>query len=448
MTLHGPITSPGKPALALALTLATCLTAPLRAASAESVANNSPDWPAYRGRHADGISTEKLVTATFPASGPRAVWKVPASAGFSSLTVAGGRAYTLVARDLEGAKRETVVALDATTGKELWAHPLGVAKYDGGGDSGTKENGGGDGPRSTPTIDGDRVYALDSRLLLVCLEAATGREVWRRDILAEHAGRLIAWQNSASPVVEGSLVFMAGGGEGQALLGLDKQTGKTVWKGEDDKMTHATPVVATLLGQRQVIFFTQSGLVAVKPENGQVLWRQAYPFKVSTAASPVVAGDIVYCSAGYGVGGGAYRISKEGGTFKSTQLWRTPGKTESHWSTPVYHDGHLYGIFGTKIYGAAPLRCIELATGVEKWSHDGFGPGNVTFVDGHLLVLGDAGQLVIVEATPEAYRESARARILAGKCWSTPTYTGGRVYARSTQEAVCLDLNPKVATAN
>ena len=403
-------------------------------------------WTAYRGPNHDGVSTEKLVAKTYPSNGPRVLWKTKSPGGFSSFTVADGHAYTLVTREIDGAKRETVVALDALSGKELWAAPLGTAKYDGGGDSGTKDNGGGDGPRSTPAVDGDRVYALDARLLLVCLEAATGKEVWRRDLIADHAGRNIAWQNAASPVIDGDLIFVAGGGEGQALLGIDKRTGKTVWKGQDDKMTHATPVVATLLGQRQVIFFTQSGLVALKPTTGDVLWRQAYPFKVSTAASPVVAGDIVYCSAGYGVGAGAYRISKDGAAFKSTELWRTPGKLESHWSTPVAFNGHLYGIFGTKIYGEAPLKCIDLATGQEKWNKAGFGPGNVTLVDGQLIVLGDAGQLVIAEATPGAFHESARADVLEGKCWTTPTYLGGRIYARSTTEAVCIDLNPAVAS--
>ncbi|MBL9125994.1 MAG: PQQ-like beta-propeller repeat protein, partial [Verrucomicrobiales bacterium] len=306
--------------------------------------------------------------------------------------------------------------------------------------SGTDTNKGGDGPRSTPTVDGAPVYVLDGRLNLVCYEAATGKQVWKRDILGEHAGRNITWQNAASPVVDGNRIFVAGGGEGQALLAFDKASGKVLWKGQNDRMTHATPVVADLLGTRQVIFFTQSGLVAVAPADGRVLWRQEFPFKTSTAASPIVAGDIVYCSAGYGVGAGAYRISKNGAEFRSTELWRKPGKLQNHWSTPVYRDGHLYGIFGFKEYGNAPLQCIELATGAEKWSKPGFGPGNVTLVDGHLLVLGDAGQLAIVEATPTAYKETARATVLKGKCWTTPSYTDGRVYARSTVEAVCLEL--------
>ncbi len=419
------------------------LTSLLSLAGALSLSAASPGWPNYRGPNHDGISSEKLPGTTWPAAGPKQLWRTVTPAGFSSIAVAEGRAFTLVTRAVEGVKRDVLVALDAGSGKELWAANLSPSKYDGGGDSGTSDNKGGDGPRSTPTVTDGRVYVLDGKLTLLCLEAATGKEVWKKDLVAEHAARNIAWQNAASPVLDGDLLFVAGGGEGQALLGIDRRTGKTVWKGENDRMTHATPVVANLLGERQVLFFTQSGLVAVRPRDGTVLWRQAFPYKTSTAASPIVDGDLVYCAAGYGVGAGVYRIAKDGTAFKSTEVWRAENKLQNHWSTPVLHRGHLYGLFGFKEYGACPLKCIELATGKEKWSQPGFGPGNVTLVDNHLVVLGDAGQLVLVEASEAAYREKARADILDGKCWSTPSFAGGRVYARSTKESVCVDLAAK-----
>lgn len=401
---------------------------------------SAAEWPQYRGPALDGSSGEKLTAKTWGPTGPRTVWKVPASGGFSSLTVSEGRVFTVVGRSIDGVAHEVLVALDAESGREIWSAPSSVAKFDGGGNSGTKDNSGGDGPRSTPSVVGGRVYLLDGRLVLSCREAASGREVWRRDLIAEHAGRNITWQNAASPVVEGDLVFVAGGGEGQALLGIDRHTGKTVWKGQDDRMTHATPVVSTLLGERQVVFFTQTGLVSVRPADGDVLWRQPFRFTTSTAASPVIADDLVYCSAGYGVGAGAYRIAKDATGYRSTQVWRAEGKLQNHWSTPVLYQGHLYGMFGFKEYGACPLKCVEVATGREKWSQAGFGPGNVTRVEGHLIALSDAGELVLVEATPTAYRETARADVLEGKCWSTPTYAGGRIYARSTREAVCVEL--------
>jgi len=403
------------------------------------------DWTQFRGPNHDSTSTEKI-QKQWPAGGPRQLWKAPLTDGFSSFTVSRGRAFTLVQRSIDGANQEVCVALNADTGKELWAVSLGIAKYDGGGDSGTSDNKGGDGPRSTPAIDGDRVYAFSCKLVLFCLESATGKTIWKRDLIAENAGRNITWQNAASPLIEGNLVFVAGGGPGQSLLALNKNDGSVAWKSQDEKMTHSTPIPATIHGVRQVIFFTQSGLVAVAERTGELLWKQPFVYRTSTAMTPIVAGDIVYCSAGYGVGSGAYKISKSGDNFSSKELWFQPANViNNHWSTPVYKDGYLYGLFGFKDYGKCPLKCVELATGKVVWSQEGFGPGGCILVDGALLVLGDAGQLVLVEATPKAYTEIARANVLSGKCWSTPIVSNGRIYARSSKEGVCLDVPTKVA---
>ncbi|MCB1236590.1 MAG: PQQ-binding-like beta-propeller repeat protein, partial [Verrucomicrobiae bacterium] len=218
--------------------------------------------------------------------------------------------------------------------------------------------------------------------------------------------------------------------------------GELLWKGEDDAITHATPVVANLHGVRQAIYFTQTGLVAVSVEDGKVLWRQDFPFKVSTAASPVVFDDIVYCSAGYGVGGGAYRVKKDGAAFSSEQIWRTENDNINHWSTPVVKDGYLYGMFSFKEYGKGPLACVDIRTGEKKWAEPGFGPGNVTLTaDGTLIVLSDKGEIVLVEAKPDAYHEIDRADVLDGKCWSTPTLADGKIYARSTTEGGCFDFS-------
>lgn len=408
---------------------------------------HAADWPEYRGPKGDGTSSEKLLTTAWPASGPKVVWNRPLSDGFSSFAVKGNRAFTIVGQVVNGAKQEVVAALNTANGQALWATPLGVAKYDGGGDAGAPDNKGGDGPRSTPTVDGDNVYVISCDLQLFCLDAATGKKKWAHDIVKEYGGVNIMWKNAASPVIDGDLLFMAGGGPGQALLAFNKNTGQNVWKTQDDKMTHSTPVVRDILGERQVLFFTQTGVVALNPKNGAQLWRYSFPYKTSTAISPVVEKDIVYVSAGYGVGAGACKITKKGNTYEATELWRTPAKLPNHWSTPVVKDGYLYGMFQFKEYGSGPLKCVELATGKEMWSQAGFGPGNVILVDNHLMVLGDAGQLVLVEASPKAYNEVARASVIAGKCWSTPALADGKVYLRSTKAGVCLDIGSKVASS-
>ena len=404
------------------------------------------DWSQYRGPNHDGASPEKI-SLTWPSGGLREIWKVPMNAGFSSITIADGKAFTLVTREVEGASQEVCVALDANSGKELWAMPIGaVAKYDGGGSAGTPDNNGGDGARSTPSYDNGKVYTYSSRMVLSCFDAATGKQIWASSIIKDHAGRNIHWESAASPLVEGDAVFIAGGGPGESLLAFDKNDGHVIWKGEDENMTQSTPIATTILGTRQIIFFTQSGLVSVAPKTGAELWRYHFPYKTSTAISPVVSGDMVYCSAAYGVGSGACKVAKDGDKFTATQLWFQPGNSlVNHWSTPVCAGGYIYGIYGQAQFGRAPMQCLELATGKVMWSEKGFGPGGCTLVDGHLLVLNDAGDLVLVKADPTAYTEVARSHILAGKCWNSVGISNGRVYARSTREGVCIDLSPQHA---
>lgn len=408
---------------------------------------NAADWPQYRGAKTDGTTAERVATS-WPATGPAVVWKVPSTGGFSSFVVGKGRVFTQELREVESAQQETLVARAADTGKELWQQALGTMKINDGGQSGAKGNDGGDGPRSTPAIDGNRVYTLSAKLVLTCFDAASGKTVWRHDLLKEHAGRNISWMNAASPLVEGKLVIVGGGGPGESLIAFNKDSGEVAWKAFDEKITHATPVVATIHGTRQVVFFLQSGLLSVDPKTGAELWRHPFPYKVSTAASPVVAGDIVYCSAGYDVGAGAARISHSGGKWTAEPVYRFPGNKPlaNHWSTPVLHNGNLYGMFQFKEYGSGPVKCVDIKTGTVKWEKPGFGPGHVILVGDQVMALSDAGDLVLFKADPTGYQEVARATVLSGKCWTTPVVSNGRVYARSAREAVCLDLNPKRAS--
>ncbi len=407
---------------------------------------HAADWPQYRGPNVDGSTAEKISTP-WPATGPKQLWKSPTTDGLSSFTVSGGTAFTLILRAAEGAPRETLVALEAATGRELWAAPLGTMKTGDGGQDGAPNNNGGDGPRSTPSVAGGRVFVTSAKLVVASFDVKSGQPVWSRDLIKEHAGRNISWQNAASPLLEGKLVIVGGGGPGESLLALDQATGQPVWKAHDEKITHATPVAATILGQRQIIFFMQSGLVSLNPADGKLLWKHPFRYNVSTAASPVVGGDTVFCAAGYGVGATGVKITKEGDTLKATELWRTQGNhpVANHWSTPVHYQGHLYGMFSFKEYGTGPMKCVELATGKVKWQQPGFGAGQVILAGDSILALADNGDLAVVEASPAAFKVISRAKVLNGKCWSTPVLADGRVYARSTKEGVCLDVSSKTA---
>lgn len=404
------------------------------------LAAQAADWSFVRGPKGDGSSPEKI-GKIWPQTGPKVLWKVPSQAGFSCLVVSGKLAACLELRDIEGASQEVVVARNPDSGQELWVKPLGPAKYDGGGDSGTSNNGGGDGPRSSPTIDGDHVYVSSGKLVVSCFDSK-GDLVWRHDLIKEYAGRNIQWQNAASPLVDGDLVLVAGGGPGKSLLAFKKSSGELAWSAFDEKMTHATPTPTSIHRRHQVVFFLQSGLLSIDPSTGTELWRYSFPYRVSTAASPVVAGDIVYCSAGYDVGAGACRVSLADGKFSATEIYRFKGNKPlaNHWSTPVLSNGKLYGLFQFKEYGDGPLKCVDVATGKVDWEKKGFGPGQVILVDGHVLVLSDAGDLVLVKASPDSYQEVARANVLTGKCWGTPAISNGRIYARSTKEVVCVEI--------
>lgn len=407
------------------------------------------DWPQYRGPNHDGISTESIQT-NWTQQPPRQIWKVPLDPGLSSFSVSSGKVFTQVRRNIGGQDQEVCIALDAGTGQELWATPLGIADYPDGG-VGTD-----DGPRSTPSVDGNFVYVLSSYLKLACLRINDGQSVWTRDLVADYGGTVIAWQNAASPLIEAGMIFVNCNASGNRLLALRQTDGAEVWKGQDDPMTQATPVVATLGSIRQVIFFAQTGLVSVQRDSGSFLWRYPFPFSVATAASPVVAGDMVYCSAAYGVGAGALQLTNVAGQLLTNQLWRAPGASMNHWATPVHLNGYLYGVYG-QAGTTTSLRCIELATGTEMWRQPGTGSGGVLVVSGLILLSTENGNLVLVNPDPTAYSEVARFRALDGqlssiaglpvKCWNVPAISNGRLYVRSTTEAVCLDVTPATPPA-
>ena len=273
----------------------------------------------------------------------RAAWDA-----FGSFAVSGDKAFIF---EQTSDHSEACGAWTRKTGKELWSTKI---------DHTIRDRQGGDGPRSRHRSTGTKCTCRETYLKLACLNAADGKIVWSHDLVAEFGGGDHQWGNAASPLVEGDLVIVAGGGRGQSIIGFKKETGEVAWKKLDEKITHATATPATIEGVHQDIFFMQSGLVSIAPATGEMLWKQPFPYSVSTAASPVVEKNVVYCSAGYGVGAGAYRVTKNGDKFTSTEIWRLKGGDVNHWSTPVIRDGFVYGLFGFKEFGRMPLKCVEL----------------------------------------------------------------------------------------
>ena len=398
------------------------------------------DWPQYRGPKHDQTSVEPIRT-DWQQQAPKVAWKVPLGESFGSFAVRGDRAYVFVRNGNE----EACVGLEAASGKELWTRTIDKTIFD---------RQGGNGPRTTPSLDGDRVYVLGTYFKLACLNAADGTVVWARDLAKEHQAQndtngIVQWGNSMSPVVEGDLVIVAGGGRGQTFMAFDKNTGSVVWKAGNERVTHSTATPATIGGQRQIIFFVQAGLVSLEPKTGRELWRYKFPFNVSTAASPVVGGkngDVVYCAAGYNVGAAAVRVTKEGDKWAARELWREKGnKFANHWSTPVHHDGHVYGLYGHNTRATAPLECHDIETGELKWSEQGFGTGGGLILLGgkHLVVQHDTGPISLVEPSPQSFKRIAQIQPLTGKAWTMPIVADGKMYVRTDKEGACLDVAGK-----
>lgn len=404
------------------------------------------EWPQYRGANYDGMSTDRIRT-NWTAVPPQVVWRVPLLAGFSSFAVSQGKALTIVTR-ITTTTNETCVALDANTGTELWAKAVDQGYYP------DYPNGGaspGDGPRSTPTIDGDRVYVLTQGLKLWCLDLNTGTNIWQTNV--DYGGGVISWQAAASPRAEGELIFVHNKVAGKALTAIRKSNGSLAWQGQSDLMTHATPTIATIGDTRQVIYFAQSGLVSVNATNGAVLWRYAMTYDTSWAASPVVVWEsstssVVYASANYNTGGAGARVTQSNTVFNVTQLWRNTVK--NHWATSVCVSNYVYGIVGPS--SNCPFKCVDLATGNVIWTGPNFGPGGVVLanarmangnaMDGYLVIQAESGSLVLARPTPTGWTEITRTNnVLGGKSWNSPAISDGRVYARSTTEGICYDVS-------
>jgi len=405
------------------------------------------DWPQYRGANHNGTSSDRL-NKQWTGAVTNPLWRFVVPNSLSSLTVSGGRVFTQ--RRRAGGSQEECVALDVATGAELWSRSVDVASYP---ESGVGYD---DGPRSTPVADGGSVFVLSSYHKLWRLNATDGAVIWSKDLPALYGGAVIPWQNAASPVIENGLIYVNANCGTQTLLALRTSDGEPAWRSQDEAMTHATPVLATIHGVRQVIFATQSGLVALDPATGTRLWNFYYPFTYGTslAVSPVVHQDMVFICGSqlYNMGSVTVRVSFSNDVWTATQLWANTGFSStlaSVWMTPVAHEGFLYGQFGVQGFESvnAQLKCVEMRTGVVKWSVNGFGRGATLLVDNHLVVLTERGALVLVRPNTNAYTELARFTAIpnyfgdTNKCWNAPAVSDGRLFVRSTAFVAAFDLS-------
>ena len=382
------------------------------------------DWPNWRGPQHDGISRETGLLKSWPADGPKVLWQTHLTGGYSSVVVANGRLFT----QTKDNKDDLVLCVDALTGKKLWEYryPCDYAKYP------SLDKRFLTGPKATPTVDGDRVYALGNTGLLQCLDVYKGKLIWEHDILKLADRSCPEYGYCNSPFIVGDLLFVhPGGNKGNSIAAIHKKDGSTAWQALDDRIGWATPIYIQVAGVPQVVYFTGQSSIGVSPETGELLWRFDWQtaFDIN-AATPIYSEGCLFLSSNYGSGGVLLRLKPKG---DPEVVWKSLAM-QNHFSTSVLYQGHLYGFSKNR------LRCVEFKTGHVKWDKAGLGKGSVLIADGHLIVLGEDGTLVLAEATAKEYVEKARWKAMDGTCWSVPVLASGKLYLRNEKRLLALDL--------
>ncbi|MDT7603402.1 MAG: outer membrane protein assembly factor BamB [Acidobacteriota bacterium] len=401
------------------------------AAQAKSDANHAADatparnyWTNFRGPNRDGRYEERTIkTSGWGALKP--IWKQPVGDGFSSFVVADGVAYTIEQRRTQ----EVVAAYQVETGRELWTRAWGGA---------FSPDDTGDGPRSTPTWDEGRVYALGAEGELECLDAKSGKVVWQKNILSDNGASNLQWGTAESPlIVDDKVIVMPGGTSGKGFVAYNKLTGARVWSSQNDRASYTSPMLATLGGKRQIVAVTSSRLVGLDPSDGSLLW--SYPWAtqmgINVAQPLVVAKNRVFLSAGYGHGATLVELTPQGKGFDAKAVWENIN-LKTKFNSPVYDNGYVYGL------DEGTLTCIDVATGERKWKGGRYNYGQVLYASGHLIVTdGSSGEVALVKADPAQYTEVARFQAVSGKTWNVPALANGRLLVRNGSEMACYNLS-------
>jgi outer membrane protein assembly factor BamB len=391
--------------------------------AAEAMAQSAANWPQWRGPNRDGISKETGLLKEWPAEGPSLVWKATgAGRGYSSFSIANGKLYTLGLRG----DREFVIAFDIANGKEAWATAHG----------GKFENDRGDGPRGTPTVDGDRVYALGGNGDLSALDARTGKIVWSKNVLTEFGGSNITWGISESPLIVGNKVLVNAGGPDASIVALNKTNGSVIWKSQSDKAGYSSAIPLQVNGGTQVVFFTARRALGLDVNDGKLLWEYVKPSnRVANVATPIARGNRIFISSDYGTGGGVVEIKPDG---KAEEIYFT-NDMRNHHSSSVLVGDHLYG------FSSQMLTAMKFDTGEIAWKDRSVGKGSLVFADGHLYCFSEDGVVGLVEATPAGYREKGRFRLERGPLptWTHPVVVGGRLYLRDQDTIYAYDVKEK-----
>jgi outer membrane protein assembly factor BamB len=388
----------------------------------------SADWPQWRGAGRTGHSPDTSILAPWPKSGPKQAWIFKdAGIGYSSFSIVGSRLFTMGARQ----ESEQVICLDATTGKEVWATSLGPVY----------ENNWGDGPRSTPTVDGDHLYALSATGILACLNIKDGTEVWKVDVVKSLGGELQGWGYTESVLIDGDHVICTPGGQQGTMAALHKKTGAVVWQSSKLKgpAQYSSPIRIEVNGQPQYAQLLMNKVVGIAPKDGALLWETSFPGRVAVIPTLLFHDNSVYATAGYGTG--CQMIKLDGAE---------PEVVYEEKSITNHHGGVI--VVDGKIYGHSDKggwTCQDFLTGKIEWQDESLGKGACTYAAGHLICVDENdGTVVLATAKPDKWQEISRFKLTPqtslrkeeGRIWSHPVVVNGRLYLRDQDLIFCYNV--------
>jgi outer membrane protein assembly factor BamB len=400
------------------------------------------DWPQWRGPARTGLSTETGLLKSWPKDGPTLAWRIEGlGKGYSTPTVTGGKIYILGTKEADGKEQDVLIALTEKDGSRLWDLPIGP----------TQDGGGFPGPRCSPTVDGDRVYALGAAGRLVCADISKGSVHWEKDLTDKKgfAGRIGGWKYSESPLIDGDVLVCTPGGPDASIVALNKKSGETIWKskiqvqgkGNYGVAMYSSAVVATIGGVKQYVQFMVGGVVGVDAKDGKLLWHYDRPANgTANCSTPIVKGDAVFAASSYGTGGGRADIVKTADGFEAKQAYFLK-ELQNHHGGMVLVGDHVFGT------GSGSLYCVDFKTGEIAWENKSVGKGSVVYADGHLYVRSEAGPVALVEANPEKYVEKGRFKQLdrtkGRAAWPHPVVVNGKLYLHDWDKLFCYDVKAK-----
>jgi outer membrane protein assembly factor BamB len=417
-----PAKPPGQPAPSSRTGPEVPATAPETAPAppAEPPPTPAVSWPGFRGAHRDGVTGDVRIRTDWGASPPVELWRRAIGPGWSSFAVRGDFLFTQEQRG----ENEIVACYRATTGEPVWVHTDNIRFW---------ESNGGAGPRATPTVSGDRVYAMGATGLLNALDAATGSVIWSRNAASDTGGKLPYWGFSSSPLVVGDVVIVYTG----ALAAYDRATGNQRWIGKATAESYSSPQLVTIDGVAQILQLNETGATSVAPADGTQLWEHKWAGVSIVQPALTPDGDVLISNNG-GTGGLGMRrvaVSRKSGDWTVEERWTSTG-LKPYFNDFVVHEGHAFGFDGRI------LSCIDLKDGQRKWKGGRYGNGQLVLLPDQdlLLVLSEEGELALVRATPEQFTEVARTPAIEGKTWNHPALAGDILLVRNGEEMAAFRL--------